>query len=443
MANTLRISATSSLERLITHLRAPLYRNGYALVINSAITAGLGVVFWALAARSYSTETVGLNSAAISTMISLSFLSQLNMTNAMNRFLPTAGQMTSRMILIAYAICAALAFVVSGIFILGLELWTPALSILKESPWISIGFVASTVIWTIFAIQDGILVGLRQATWIPVENTIFALAKLGLLVPLVAFFPEHGVYIAWTIPTLFLVVPANLFIFWYLVPRHIKSTQAIAVPLMPTQIVRYVTGDYLSSLIGLIVTSLLPLVIISLLSPEANAYFALAWTVSYALYLVSQNMGMSLIAEAVTDPASLPHYVRQTLTQAARLVIPVVLVTVVIAPYFLRFFGEDYVLGGTAVLRLLCLSAIPFIVNSIYISLARVNRRIGTVMLLQASIHVPALGLSYFLLEQYGITGVGYAWLIAQGVVAIILSTGLFQAFGCPTLATFFLEESR
>jgi Na+-driven multidrug efflux pump len=235
---------------------------------------------------------------------------------------------------------------------------------------------------------------------------------------------------------IFLVVAVNLLIFRRLIPAHVQATQAIATPLLPVQIARYVAGDYASSLIGLAVSLALPLMVISHAGAEANAYYSLAWTVTYALYLVGQNMGMSLIAEAVTEPEKFRAYARQTLLQAMRLVVPVILVIEIIAPYFLHFFGQNYVVEGTTLLRLLALSAIPNTLNDLYISMARVHRNTRTVILLQCCIDLPVLVLSYFLLQRYGLVGIGYAWLISQSVGAILLSTGAFQKFGCPSLSS-------
>ena len=59
------------LRGVIEHLRTPLYRNGYALIASTGITSILGLLYWAIAARTYDTETVGLNSSAISILIFL------------------------------------------------------------------------------------------------------------------------------------------------------------------------------------------------------------------------------------------------------------------------------------------------------------------------------------------------------------------------------------
>src|ERR687885_2667573 len=89
-------------ERLLAHVRLPIYRNAYALVLSSATTSGLGVVYWTLAARLYTPEAVGLNAAAISAMMFLAGVSQLNLMSALVRFIPTAGVRTQRLIVSAY-----------------------------------------------------------------------------------------------------------------------------------------------------------------------------------------------------------------------------------------------------------------------------------------------------------------------------------------------------
>ena len=59
------------LARLVAHLRTPLYWNGYALILSSGATSGLGMIYWIVAAQAYSAEAVGLNSAMIAAMMFL------------------------------------------------------------------------------------------------------------------------------------------------------------------------------------------------------------------------------------------------------------------------------------------------------------------------------------------------------------------------------------
>ena len=59
-------------------------------------TALLGFLYWILAARRYSQADVGRNAALIASMTFLANLAHLNLTNGLNRFVPTAGRRTGR-----------------------------------------------------------------------------------------------------------------------------------------------------------------------------------------------------------------------------------------------------------------------------------------------------------------------------------------------------------
>ena len=89
----------------------PLLRSAYSLVANAAITAGLGVVFWVVAARLYDPGDVGRDAALIAVMLELSAICQLNMVNAITRFLPSLERGTARALLRAYALSASAAAV--------------------------------------------------------------------------------------------------------------------------------------------------------------------------------------------------------------------------------------------------------------------------------------------------------------------------------------------
>lgn len=415
-------STMSSVTRLVAHLRTPLYRNGYALVVSSGTTSVLGVAYWILAARYYTTDAVGLNSAAISAMMFLSGIAQLNLISALVRFIPVAGQATRRLIAFAYLITAIVALGIGIIFLRGLDTWTPSLNFLDTTPLFILWFIAATMAWGIFALQDSVLTGLRQATWVPIENTVYALVKLALLVALATVIPQYGVFASWTIALAASLLPTNFLIFQRLVPNHERAMEQPATPLAPAQIVKFIAGDYLGSLFWLACTTLLPIMVTQLAGATANAYFFLAWQIAYSLHLVSPNMGSSLIAEAAHDQTKLSAYSYRMFVATARVVVPVALIMALGAPYILRIFGPSYAAEGTTLLRLLSLSAIPNIVQALYVSIARVQRRMAAIVIILGVFCALVLVLSYLLLRLYGITGVGVAWLVSQTIIAAILA---------------------
>lgn len=410
--------ATSILNRLTEYMRVPLYRNAYALVLSSGIMSGLGFFYWMLAARTYTTEAVGLNSLAISTMTFLAWAAQLNLGSAMIRFIPKAGDATRRLVKYSYAISALLAFVASLGFLLGADVWTPELSMLTANHQFVAWFTLATVAWAIFALQDGVLVGLRQATWLPIENTVFAVTKIVLLLAFARVLPQYGVFASWSLPAMFLILPINALIFRVLIPRHLEQGEHQQVALVPREIVKYTAGDYVGSMIQYATFALLPIIVVDRAGASANAYFYLPWTMTASLYLVSTDMGLSLTAEGSAEPGSLASNSLRIIAHTGRLVVPLVAVIVLAAPYILRFFGSNYAEEGTMVLRLLAISALPHMVSSLAVSALRVLRRVKTIVLIQGAVSAVVLPLSYLFLDRYGIAGVGAAVLLGETAVA-------------------------
>src|SRR5690349_124467 len=122
MAKIISLPKPLKVDQFIAHLRTPLYRNGNALMISTGITSALGLLYWTIAARVYQTDDVGLNSMAISIMIFLSGVAQINLQEAMIRFIPRAGARTLRMALYSYGIVIALSLIVAVVFCLGISI---------------------------------------------------------------------------------------------------------------------------------------------------------------------------------------------------------------------------------------------------------------------------------------------------------------------------------
>ncbi|GAA2932367.1 hypothetical protein GCM10020221_30160 [Streptomyces thioluteus] len=99
---------------------SPLFRNAFALMLNTGISAVLGVGFWLVAARYYSEESVGRGSAAIAAMKLLAGLTAVTLTGALARFIPVAGRTTGRLVLRTYAGSSVIVAAAAGVFLLTL-----------------------------------------------------------------------------------------------------------------------------------------------------------------------------------------------------------------------------------------------------------------------------------------------------------------------------------
>jgi len=408
-------------DQAVSGLNTPLYRNGYALMLSSATTSALGLLYWALAARSYNPVALGLNTAAISAVIFLAGVSQLSLNGVLLRFISQADRMTHRLVGVSYGISALLAIPACLIFFFGLDWWAPSLHSFLNDPWKLVFFILATITWSIFVLQDSAFAGLRQAIWVPLENTFFALAKIGLLILFIELIPQYGIFASWVIPVILTLLPVNLYIFTRLIPRHIVISQNTQTSLQLRQVLEYIGGNYLGSLFFLAYTTLIPILVTEVSGPAANAHFFLPWTIISSLQLVSINMTMSLTVEASREQDKAEVYGRRVLLHVFKILGPIILIILLGAPYIMRIFGEEYAVEGTTLLRILALGLLPHMLISLAISLARVKNQPRIIFITQATLCVLVLGSSYLLLPDLGINGVGIAWTASYTIVAFVL----------------------
>jgi O-antigen/teichoic acid export membrane protein len=407
-----------------TRLLDSLYRNSYALVASSLLTSLFGFAYWVVAARAYSATAVGVNAALISAMTFLTSVSQLNLKGALNRFLPRAGPAARRFVIRAYLLALGVTAVTSLVFIAGLDLWTPRLEFLADRPELALWFVAATMAWTLFVLQDSVLTGIRQAVWVPAENLIFAVAKLALLLAAAEAFPAYGVFFSWSLPGIALVVPVTMLLFGRLIPTHIRQTRGREQPLATRGIARYAAADSVAYLIWVGTGAVLPLIVLQELGAKANAHFFVCWSIAYSLYLISLSMGKALLAEGSLEPHALHRHWRRTIVESARLVVPGAIAVVLGAPLILGLMGRSYSTDAANLLRLLAASAIPFVVVAAHVNAARVEQRMRVVVGTFAALCALVFALGLPLMDWLGIVGLGMAWLGAQSAVALVVATG-------------------
>ena len=386
----------------------------------------LGIAYWVLAARGYPPRALGEASAAISAMLMLSSFAQLNLFHGLARFVPRAGRRTGELVRWAYALSAAAALLLATAFVILAPAVAPGLAFLQKGLVAESAFVLAVALWGVFALQDGVLTALRQASWVPIENALFGLAKLGLLLAFAPVFADGGIFASWTIPVVLAIVPVNLLIFRRLIPAH-RRAHGDGAALRPREISRFVAVDYASALLSQSYTGALPLIIVALLGAEANATFYVAYAFVAALDLVSVNVATSLVVEGAHAEMRLREYTRRVLKRSTLLITPAVALFVLAAPYLPRLLGEAYADDTPAVLQLLVLGSLPRMLNIVYMSTKRVERRVNRVVAVQAATSVIILSLSFLLAPSLGVEGVAVAWACGHLAVAMALVPWLLR----------------
>jgi len=397
--------------------RAPQHRDGMALVLSSALSSGIGLLFWVLAARLFDPVTVGLNTTVVSTMTLLGTAAQLNLGNAMLRFVPVAGHGTRALVAGCYAVGVGAAAAVGVVFALGASWWAPDLLAAFGQSALLAFFVVSTPIGTLFVMQDYVLPAIKRAVVVPVENLVFSVLKIVLLAAAAGLGIAGGIAVSWVVATALVVVGVSAYLLRALPPAGPPAPQEPPA-VTARDVARFVRADYAGTVFWQAALFGLPLVVIARLGPEGAAVYNMVWQIGYALYLVANGMGQSLVAHAAADPSRLDAARDGMVSKALTLIVPTVIVVSPCAYLVLSVFGTTYADVGAPLLVLLLVSAVPNTVTAAAVWAARVRRDARVLFGLPAGISTAVIAGSWVLMPAMGVTGAGVAWLAAQTVAA-------------------------
>lgn len=420
-------NAPESSENLRT-----LNRGTLALHANTVIGAGFGFLFMILAANLYDEERLGRDMAMIQAIMLLAAAAELNLSMALARFLPQLGKRSSRVVLLSYAASTAVALILATAFVVVVPLVSESLAFVTESFTLALIFVGSVVLWNVFALNDAVLAAVRRATWIPFENGLFSLLKVVLMVAFAAAAYEYGVFFSWAIPMAVMVLPMTMLLFRIALRRHAAATPQTIEPEHEVltgrrQIFRYLGLDYVASVISQAGTSVLPLLVVVMLGVEANASFAIAFSIAVALEQFALNSGLVLTVEGSFDRATLARLTRHTFVRWGGLLLVAVTVAVAATPLLLWPFGGDYSETASTVLRLLLIGTLPQAFVILYESVARVEGKAGRILFTTFAQMVTTIAFAVILSKSLGLAGFGWGWLIGHSVVALAVAPSLFR----------------
>ena len=390
-----------------------LIQNAVALMVSSGGTALLGVAFWATAAHLASAYNVGRASAEIAALSLLAFMAQLSFGAIFDRFLPVIGKGARTFVTRAYALCSAVALAIGIIYLLagfGHEFIPSSLG------WRAL-FVVSVVLWTIFALQDSVLTGLRATRWVPVENILFALAKLALLPVALAVTAHQGLFLAWTVPVLVATAAVNWYLFRKGIPQHEAMNAAIEDLPSAREIASLAAAQYAQALINFFTPSIVVLIVITRLGPVAEARYYVPTLIAGGVAGFLWNLNTSFLIEASRDRAGLRQHANVTIRAALIVLLPTVVIGIAFAPVILRIFGNGYAVHGTTLLRLQLLSLPGTAVTAFYSAFAWLDKRIWRLALRDL-----VLAASFFTLL---FTFIGHFGILAAGMAT--LTTSIFQ----------------
>lgn len=424
----MKIAIPKNRTELKQHLNDPLFKNSYFLMASTAVTSILGFIFWIVAARLYEPAAVGLASAIIAALCLLAIFSNLGLGIGLIRFLPGAKDKGNSMINTCFTLSSLASMVIALIFLAGLEFWSPALLPVLQHPVFFASFIVFAIVWALNPLISCVFLAKRSTEFTFIQNAIASFLKLALIIPFAAFFNSaFGIFAS---VGMAVSVALLIAIFWFL-PKVQQGYFPLCIVRREVlnEISHYSGGNYIARIFLQSSPLVLPLMVINILGAEMSAYFFIAWSITAILIVIPTSIFNSLFAEGSNEEETLRANTKKSLKLFLLLLLPAVIVVFVIADKVLLLFGQAYSQNGALLLRIIAVSIIPYSVNYLYITIARVKMDISGVIKVSAAIPCLTLGLCYFLMLNMGLPGIGLGWLAGQSIVATPVAAHLLWRY--------------
>jgi O-antigen/teichoic acid export membrane protein len=395
---------------LTKYFHDPLYRNSLFLMLNTGLVSLCNYLFWLLADNVTSSEHVGLATAAIAAASMIVAIARLGMDYSITRFFPQyrdKGGFYNALIVI---MLLATIFVIAGFF-LGLPYISPALLFLRNWEY-ALLFIVFVFLTSICNMQGTALVAIRRADLALLEYSILVL-RIPLLI-ILGSLGVLGIFLALDITYLIMMAAGIVIMYKMGVARdlHIDIGEA-------RKTIKYSLGNYTSTIIATAPLTLIPILIVNVTGASQQAYFYVAFSVAIFLFMVPDAIMASMFVEGSHEqPLKITAF--KSLRFAFVILAPMVLAIAIFGDNILLLFSSEYSEAAYELLLLLAISCLFYAVIAIYISVVQVQKNMAMLNYIRLAVTGLTLGLGYVLLLKLGLIGIGYAWLLANVIVAVI-----------------------
>lgn len=398
--------------------------NTISLIVSNAVICVLGLCFWGVAARVFPANDVGVAAALINSALMLSTLSILSIDRFYERFLPVAGTRATEFLTRGFFIVATVS-TVGGV---GLIVFGPRHA-LFTSGWVMAAYPVFVMVIAVFILQDKVLAGLGVARWAAAKNTLHAVSKLVVLV-LVAMLAGAGALAGTAAASTAIVAAwggtAAVIATYVLLAIRRRCRNHPRFQLTPKLPPWGELWSYFGSSFGItamlsIGALVVPLIVVAQAGAAENAYFQIAWQFVSALYLTVHLVVSPYVAEVATHPDKVAALSWRTVRMLIAVAVAGSAGLLILGPFMLSLVGAEYRTGGEDLLQLAAIFVPLSVVGAAYEGFARAQRKLRLQLTMTFVATVIVIVGSLIGTRYLGATGVGWAYLAAESVSAIVL----------------------
>jgi O-antigen/teichoic acid export membrane protein len=391
----------------------PLFKNSLFNMASTFIMGGLGFVFWIVVARLYNTEMVGIATTLISIMTLLSSFTTLGLNSSLMRYLPKSTN-KNELINSSFAIVTFAALLVSMIFLLGLQFFSPQLVFLQSNFFYILSFTIFIVFCSWNTLVESISMAFRYAGNILIKNSIISILKL--ILPFVFIgLAAYGIFVS-TAAALALGVVTGLSIL--ILKFKIRPSISINVSFIKETSI-YSFANYMTGFMFNMPSLVLPVIILNVLSARYAAYYYVASMIQNILLIIPLATTQSLLTEGSYDEAGLKKHVKKALITILVTLVPATAVIVFAGNILLQFFGKSYADEAFEFLQLYSASTIFTAILMISNAIMNVKHQVKTLVALNSIASILTLWLSYAFISGR-LVGVGWGFILGQAIAGLI-----------------------
>ncbi len=390
----------------------------------TAVTSGLGFIYWWLAARMFPAEAVGLASVAVSAMLLLGNVSVLGFGTLLIGELSRQPGRPASLIITAVVIVGATGGLLGILFAMAAPWISPDLRALASAGSAAL-FALGISLTAIAFVLDQAIIGLLHGELQLGRNTLFALAKLVALLAAGAWLLSKSgltIYATWAVGNLSSLVGLA----GVAVSKGIRIGDVWPEWGIVRKLGRAALGHHALNLTLQAPSLVLPIVVTAVLSARMNAYFYAAWMIAYFLYAGSVALTTVLYAVGAAEPATLMYKIRATLKLSLVMGLLANVVLLIGANLVLSLFGRAYAEQAGWSLRMLGLAVFPLIIKNHYVAICRIQGRTVSTALYMAAGGLLELILAALGARMGSLSGLCLGWLTAICLEAAFMASAVY-----------------
>jgi O-antigen/teichoic acid export membrane protein len=431
--------------QLLHRLRAPASRdlllNASSMIGTTVITAGLGFVYWWLAARLFPQAAVGFASALIAAMGLLGSLGMLGLGTLLIGELPRREGERAALVTTALLAAGAAAALLGLLFALIAPLASAEFTPLAGDGWAALLFPAGVALTAVTLVLDQALIGLMRGGLQLWRNALFAVLKLALLLPLGLWAARSGglaIYASWAAGNLLSLGGLAL-----LARRDLRQAAARPRPALLRELPHTALWHHALNLALQLPGLALPVVVTALLSAELNATFYLCWLTLHLVFAIPYTLTTVLFAAGAADRAAFAQKARLTLASSTALGAISCLAVWLGAELILGIFGPVYAAQGAWTFRIMALGVFPLMIKDHFVAVSRVNGTIRATALVAALGSALELGAAACGAALGGLSGLAVGFVLALLLEAMYMARAVYLAARPLAPATAMAEPLR